>query len=267
MTTPHIEFSDTLYRTVTGAQSQLFKLGELVQLSHTAFEIAARNIEQSQEEQIKLTYQIGVRPDGTAMFGENQYAKKDLIQHYVHLSTHELARNGIYQLITITETVLADCIRLILIQYPKKIGAKRTIALSTIFECPSLVAVHFAAVSALINELSYKSPREFAEVASEIFGFNILEIPAYHHFIEIKATRDVYIHDRGLANSVYCNKAGSHARVTQGQALPMNPKYFLDSHEYCMRLNEALILEFHKIWPSQEYLASLAHQTGASATP
>lgn len=260
MTTNHVEFGDTLYRAVAGAQAQLFKLGELVQLSHNAFELAAHDLGQMKKKEVKLTYPLGVRPDGQAIVGENQYAKNDLIQHYVHLSTFELARYGVYQMVAITETVLCDCLRLVLLQYPKKIGAKRSISLSTIFECTSLDGVHLAAISALINELSYKSPRELAEVASEIFGFNILEIPAYHHFIEIKATRDVYIHDRGLANPVYCNKAGSHARVSQGQGLPMNPKYFLESHEYCMRLNEALMAKFHKIWPSQEYVATRTPQ-------
>ncbi|HNX36594.1 MAG TPA: hypothetical protein PKM57_18380 [Kiritimatiellia bacterium] len=258
--TRHVEFGDTLYRTLNASMAQLFKLGELIQLSHNAFALAVQNIQQSADEQIKLTYPLGVRPDGQAIVGENQYAKKDIIGHYQHLSAFELAKNGIYQLVTITETVLGDCLRLILLQYPKKIGAKRSIALSTIFECSSLEGVHLAAISALINELSYKSPREFAEVASEICGFNILEIPAYHQFIEIKATRDVYIHDRGQANAIYCNKAGSHARVQQGQSLPMIPKYFLDSHEFCMRLIESLMAEFHKVWPSQEYQAAQEQQ-------
>lgn len=45
-------------------------------------------------------------------------------------------------------------------------------------------------------------------------------------WLEIKATRDIIVHNSGIANSVYIKKSSSHARATDGETLPMDDKYF-----------------------------------------
>lgn len=262
------DLGDRLYNEVSTAQGFLFKLGEMTQLSYNAFELMISFTKESSEDKINIEYPLGLRPDGEEIVGERTYSKDDFIAHYAGLADFDLALNSVYQLVTIVETMIGDLVREILLQYPKKIASKRTIPFSAIFECSTLKAVHLMTISALMNELSYKSPREFAEAVCEIFGFNLLEIPAYHWFIEIKATRDVYIHDLGMANAVYQSKAGSHVRVRQGTTLPMNPQYFLQSYEYCLRLTEALMEKFHNIWPSGEYVKFLEkRQTSAGQGP
>lgn len=45
-------------------------------------------------------------------------------------------------------------------------------------------------------------------------------------WLEIKATRDIIVHNSGIANSVYLKKADSYARANDGEALPMDEKCF-----------------------------------------
>jgi hypothetical protein len=80
-----------------------------------------------------------------------------------------------------------------------------------------------------------------------------LQYPSYHKYIEIKATRDIYIHNLGIANEIYKVKANTLARVEAGQFLPIDTQYFLQSYECCIQITEMLEKELHKIWPSSEY--------------
>ncbi|MGH8604613.1 MAG: hypothetical protein ACREXR_18065, partial [Gammaproteobacteria bacterium] len=94
--------------------------------------------------------------------------------------------------------------------------------------------VHLCALDSLLNDLSYKSPKDFAESIDELLSINLLECPAFHRYMEVKVSRDIFIHNRGIANDVYVRKAASHVRVRSGMALPADTVYFLESYEYLL---------------------------------
>jgi hypothetical protein len=48
-------------------------------------------------------------------------------------------------------------------------------------------------------------------------------------WIELKATRDIIVHNSGIANSKYVEKAGALARARSGEALPITDQYFADA--------------------------------------
>lgn len=109
------------------------------------------------------------------------------------------------------------------------------------------------ATDALLNELSYKAPGEFAESMQTLLSVNLLECPAFHRYMEIKATRDIFVHNRGIANDIYLRKAGSHARVKVGMVLPADIQYFLESYEHCLQVADWLEEQLHSRWHSSEY--------------
>jgi hypothetical protein len=45
-------------------------------------------------------------------------------------------------------------------------------------------------------------------------------------WIEVKATRDIIVHNSGIANVTYVRKAGGSARAADGEELPMDETYF-----------------------------------------
>lgn len=64
--------------------------------------------------------------------------------------------------------------------------------------------------------------------------------------MEIKAPRDIYIHNRGLANDTYVRKAGIRVHVNSGMNLPADIQYFLESYGACLQLNEWIELQLHE---------------------
>lgn len=242
-----------LYRIVDDARQALFDQGEFAQLTYGAFDIAARSMQESDQEEIQVSFPVGYRADKTTIDSTRTYKKDELLGRYQYLAFNQLSVNGIVQLITIVEAALSDIIRRVVLRYPKKLGGKRNLPMKAVLEASTIEEIHMRATDDLINELSYKSPAEYSEAIRSILPVNLLECPAFHKYIEVKATRDIFIHNRGIANAVYVRKAGTHARVKEGMSLPTGIQYFLESYESCLQVIEWLEIEVHQHWHSSEY--------------
>ncbi len=250
MSVPNL--GNLLYQLTCSARHALFTQGELAQLTYGAFDVVARNVTNSNDETIEISFPVGYRADKTTIESTRKYLKTELHDRYRYLAFHQLAINGLFQIVTIIETLLGDVVRTVISRYPQKLGMKRTIALQSVLEAKTLDEIHLKATDLLLNELSYKSPSEFAECLDSLLSIKLLECPAFHKYIEVKATRDIYIHNRGIANGVYAKKTGSHARAKTGQSLPVDIPYFLESYEACLQLTEWLESELHARWHSSE---------------
>lgn len=249
-----IGIGNRLNRMLHNAINAVFVQGELAQLSHTAFDEAVTKINSENREKYELTYPVGYKPTKEPIVGTLTYKKDDLISRYVYLAHTQVPANGIYQLAMIMEILFSELIRTVVLEYPQKIGSKRQIQIKDVLASNSIEELRVVATDSLLNELSYKSPKDFAEEARGLLSVNLLECPAYHVYIEMKATRDVFIHNGGIANQIYLTKAGSHARVKVGQSLPISQPYFLEVYEACLQLMEWLEEELHRTWHSSEYL-------------
>lgn len=250
-----------LNRIVKNARGTLFDQSELVQLTYGALNTAAINTRSAVQEEIEITFPIGWRPDKQPINSTRKYKKEEILDRYQFLAFQQLVVNGLVQLVTIIEAMLGDLIRVIVLKYPHKLGSKRTISLQAILESSSIDELHLRATDVLLNELSYKSPSEFAELAEPFLSINLLECPAFHKYMEIKASRDIFIHNRGVANEIYERKAASHMRVPAGVSLPADPLYFLESYEVCLQLTEWLEVKLHDHWHSSLFEANQQKQT------
>ncbi len=112
--------------------------------------------------------------------------------------------------------------------------------------------MHLRATDTLINELAYKSPAELSESIEQLISFNLLECPSFHRYMEIKASRDIFIHNQGIANDIYIRKACSHARAKENTQLPADTAYFLESYETCLQLVEWIEIKLHEHWHSSD---------------
>ena len=241
-----------LNRLTVEAKLALFNQGELAELTYGAFDIAAKTLNESKEEEIEFTFPVGYNPDKTAINSTRKYKKAELLSRYQFLAFHQLSINELVQLVTIIEAMFNDIVRAIVLRYPKKLGTKRTLSLKKVLEATSIEDVHLSALNGFLNELSYKSPSEFSESLESLLSINLLECPAFHKYMEIKACRDVFIHNRGVANETYVRKSGTHARVALGSSIPVDNQYFLESYESCIQIAEWLETELHDRWHSSE---------------
>ncbi|WP_394240207.1 hypothetical protein [Halopseudomonas laoshanensis] len=242
-----------LYQIVYMARAAMFDQGELSQLTYGAFDIAATSMQNMAQDEIEVTFPVGYNPDKTAIQSTRTYRKEELQEKYQFLAFHQLSINAIVQLVTITETMLGDIIRAVIARYPQKLGGKRNISIQAVLESTTLEEVHLRATDTLLNELAYKSPAEFSEAMNQLLSVNLLECPAFHRYMEIKATRDIFIHNQGVSNEVYIRKSGTHARARSGVKLPADIQYFLESYEQCLQITDWLEEELHNHWHSSDY--------------
>jgi len=149
--------------------------------------------------------------------------------------------------------MLNDILRAILIEFPKKIPNKRKLEIEHILTCDSLDQIKLIIVNTILNEFAYKSPREYTDEFYNYTSVKLLENPVFHNYIELKATRDIHIHNKGVANGIYLTKAGVLARVNSGHYLPVTLQYFLEMYEQCLQLTEVLESALYEIWPSLAY--------------
>lgn len=259
-----MNIGDQLNQVVVNAKGALFRQSELAQLTYGAFDIAATTLKNSGEEEITVTYPVGWRPDRQTMEGSWTYKKAELLERYQFLAFHQLAVNGLFQLVAITEAMLGDVVRALILRYPQKLGGKRQVPIQAVLESGSIEEIHLRAADFVLNELSYKSPAEFAESLETLLSLNLLECPAYHKYMEIKASRDIFVHNRGVANETYCRKSATHARVAAGASLPADIQYFLESFEVCLQLNEWLERELRGRWHSSQFEARKAAKIDAT---
>jgi hypothetical protein len=262
-----VNLGNQLNQIVFAARAAMFDQGELAQLTYGAFDIAARSMQESGQEEIEVTFPVGFKADKTAIQSTKKYRQDELLAKYQFLAFQQLSINGILQLVTLVEAMLSDVLRSVVVRYPHKIGGKRAIPVQSILLSTSMEEVHLRATDALLNELSYKSPGEFAEAMEQFLSINLLECPAFHCYVEVKASRDVFIHNRGIANDVYARKSGSHARVRSGMQLPANTQYFMESYEYCLQVADWLEEQLHGHWHSSAYEARNQPQLEMSVGP
>ena len=242
-----------LNQIVIFARGAMFDQGELAQLTFGAFDFAARSMQEMKHDDIEVSFPVKYNPDRTSIQSTRKYSKDQLLSKYQYLAYHQLSVNGLVQLVTLVETMLSDVVRAVVVRYPHKLGGKRNISIQTVLESTTLDEVHLRATDSLLNELAYKSPAEFAESVQPLISINLLECPSFHRYVEVKATRDIFIHNRGIANDVYVRKAGSHARVKSGITLPADTQYFLESYECCLQIADWLEIALHSHWHSSDY--------------
>lgn len=243
-------FGDKLYNKLMEARNNLWLQGEIAELTYSSFASHVNTIDQSDLPQYQVNYPIGFRADNTAINSSVVYTKEELTRRITWLANYQLPVNSIYQIVTITENMFVEVLKIILFQYPNKLGNKRKIDFEHILMAASIDEIKLNIIHSVINELTYKSPKDFASELHGLIGVNLLESPAYHRYIELKATRDIYIHNNGISNEIYLSKSGVMARVANNTFLPVDINYFLRSYEACIQVSEYLEEELVKTWPS-----------------
>ncbi|SNR60317.1 hypothetical protein SAMN06265371_106188 [Lutibacter agarilyticus] len=246
-------FGNKLNLLIDNAKSLLFSQGEMAQLTYISFEKFLEWIDNQGGDSIPISYPIGYRANNTPNMFERNYTKEELKGRYSHLGLNKLPIDSIFQLVTIMETLLNEILKSILTEYPSKISNKKKVDVECVLSSNSIEQVKIIIIDTILNEIAYKSPRDYAEEFNKYTGVNFLENPVYHKYIELKATRDIHIHNGGTANDIYLSKAGVLARVKSGEYLPVDNQYFLHSYEQCLQLTEILESEVDKIWPSEIY--------------
>ena len=167
--------------------------------------------------------------------GRTKFARrtdKELKLIYERFITGELYENLIVTAISQFESMLFEVLALVIHSYPQKltlsvqgIQVERNVPIEVILQSDNLESVLAEVIRRRISAVSYASPRAYLEYLNNVAGIKTSD-PAFLNYIEIKAARDVIVHNAGIINDVYIQKAEDKSRGNLGDRLVIDSDYF-----------------------------------------
>ena len=128
------------------------------------------------------------------------------------------------QFVSTFETYLVDLLRLWLTAHPESLGGKK-VDFKTVLEAADKDAVTAAVVGRELNEVSYERPAGWFACLEQRVALGCPSAEQIERVAEAKATRDVLVHNRGMANRTYLVKAGRLARYDEGERVDVPGPY------------------------------------------
>jgi len=151
---------------------------------------------------------------------------------YSRFLDRELYENFIVSAISQLESFMFEALRLILVAYPHKLKInvkgleiERTVSLDALLGKHNLNDVLAEIIESRIISISYANPKTYLQFIGKLAEIDV-EDKAFEDYLEIKATRDLLIHNSGISNAIYCAKSGAKARAEVGQLIPIDQGYF-----------------------------------------
>ena len=149
--------------------------------------------------------------------------------------TGQLAEATFQQFISIFEYFCFDLLRLWLTAYPQSLGRK-TVNFQVALDSPDKEAVTELVVKKEVNEVLYGRPAEWFAYLEARAKLGCPSADEIERFTEAKASRDVLVHHRGIADKAYEFKAGKLARQTDGNKLDIPEHYHRETWELVRKL-------------------------------
>ena len=147
----------------------------------------------------------------------------------------QLAEATFQQFISIFENFYFDLLRLWLTTYPQSLGRK-TLDFKTILEMPDKEAMIGAVVRDELNKVQYERPARWFSYLEDLAKLGCPTSEEIERIAEAKASRDVLVHNKRIANQIYEAKAGKIARFREGQRLRIPDDYHRQTWELLRKL-------------------------------
>jgi hypothetical protein len=142
----------------------------------------------------------------------------------------QLTEATFQQFLSIFESYFFDLLRLWLLAYPRSLAGKQ-VDFRAILDAPDKDAITVLVVNKELNEVLYNRPTGWFTYLEERLNIGCPTTDEINRIGEAKATRDVLIHNRGVANRTYLSKAGTLARYQEGQRLKIPEDYHRQTWE------------------------------------
>jgi len=136
----------------------------------------------------------------------------------------QLAEATFQQFVAIFENYFFELLRLWLLAYPQNLIGKK-VDFKAILDAPDKDAITFLVVSKELNELLYERPTGWFAYLEDKAKLGCPTADEIDRIAEAKASRDVLVHNRGVASKTYQSKAGKLARFQDGQRIDVPEPY------------------------------------------
>ena len=130
------------------------------------------------------------------------------------------------------ESFLMDALALVISDYPEKLGisvpgvaAGRQTNINVLFDSATLEEARDRVIAEHLSTVFRAAPTSYLRYVKEVVGVHTTDA-AFDEYIEIKATRDLLVHNTGKINNVYLSKVGTKARGKLGDRVTVSRDYF-----------------------------------------
>lgn len=175
---------------------------------------------------------------GFAYFGHMRSAANAIPQEFENLDANSpvkavdrrvqpyLRSQLFIALVAETEDLISQFLTLILRAYPQKITYSK-VSINDLIKWDNVDEALEQIIAAELNDLFYKKPKDYRKSIDEILSAapTLLD-PTWPKFVEMKARRDIGLHNNWIRNSTYDRK------VTEGGAQPTSETFLGVSHLY-----------------------------------
>ena len=166
----------------------------------------------------------------------DQNVLRDKLDHFGNKYLSEL---GFQLSISVFEVWLFDLLRILLAD-PNRLNKKRKIDVADIISAKNLEDLLGTIIDAELNEIRYKKPREWFDYLWSFVAIGAPSANDIEKLSEIKASRDILSHNKGIANQIYLHKAGRLARVKNGEPIKISHDYWNDSWKHLRNMVETV---------------------------
>lgn len=167
---------------------------------------------------------------GRAKFARRK--DKELKEIYERFIARELYENLIVTAVSQFESFLFDVLRLVVSSYPQKLAlnvrgveTNRDVPLDVLLQSESLEDALNQVIARRLNSISYAAPRAYLAYIKHVASIDT-DDESFLDYIEIKSSRDLIVHNSGIINELYLQKAGEKARGNLNEKIMVDALYF-----------------------------------------
>jgi hypothetical protein len=142
----------------------------------------------------------------------------------------QLAEATFQQFVSLFENFFLDLLRLWLLAYPQSLSGRK-VDFQTVLDAPDKQAIALLVVNKELNEILYDRPTGWFKYLDDRVKLGCPTPDEIDRIAEAKASRDVLVHNRGVANKTYEGKAGKLARFRDGDRIDIPEPYHRETWE------------------------------------
>jgi len=156
----------------------------------------------------------------------NVVTERDLVGLAQRYNSEYLLEFTFQHIVSLSETFIFDLLRLLLIDDPEhRISGKKQFDMSTILSVPDRTSLVALIADRELNDLKYKRVTQWFERLNDIVSVSCPSEDEIGSYAEIKASRDILVHNAKVVNDTYVRKAGAKGRFQSGDQMEISGDY------------------------------------------
>ena len=181
---------------------------------------------------------------------------REVREIYDRFLEREIYENLIVTCISHFEAFLFNTLESLIIKHPKKltisvggVESQRTIPVEFLLDATDIENALRKTISWRLDRISHATPAEYLKYLHNISGVDT-DDGSFLSYFEMKATRDIVVHNRGVVNDEYLKKSADKSRGAIGERIEIDKEYF----DYCLaslkRISGIIARDIKKNFPT-----------------